>query len=175
MAHAGLYEPETVYEEIADLVARATDAGAQTVEARGVQWHDTPTGPRFQATALIRTTEGREIRRDGYAAPGDAQAPDAPPADGDLWVEARAEKRALAAAIRTAFPQVEPEGQSPPMRRLQALLRQLAEALRLDRDQLARHYAVEYDVVSTGDLTDQQCDQLCEVIESRLAIARRER
>lgn len=147
-----------VHEEIQELLDRARSLGAQSIESSGLEWHQTPLGPAFQATACIITADGLTVRRDGWARPGDAQVQAVSPADEDWFVEARAEKRALARAIRTAYPQVEQSGQPPWQKELQKLLREVAEARGIERDQQAAEVAGLFGLQSTASLSAQQCD-----------------
>ena len=170
MAQHGLYEPDEVYQELEDLIKKARSLGATMVDAHGVQWLETPTGPKFQATCVIRDAEGCEFRRDGYANHGDAQVEDAPKGHADIFVETRAETRALRNCIRTAFPD-EPlaEGAQPAwMKRLQITIRDVAAAEDVPRDEIAAEMHRLFRVASTADLTPQQADAAMAVLVPRL-------
>lgn len=147
-----------VHEEIQELLDRALSLGAQSIESSGLEWHQTPLGPSFQATACIITSEGLTVRRDGWARPGDAQVEAPDPPDQDVFVEARAEKRALARAIRTAYPQAEQSGQPAWQKELQALIREVAAARGIERDQVAAEVAGLFGLQSTAALSALQCD-----------------
>ena len=136
---------------------RARDRGAKRIETRGVQWH--PELGMFQATATIITAADLEVRCDGYAAPGDMRHPEAAARDADNDYPRRAEKRALAAAIRIAYPDGSDgsdEGQPDYQKHLQIAIRSAAEALGLDRDDLASTLAGMFGVGSTALLDQPQ-------------------
>lgn len=170
MAVEGLYG-DGAYQEVEDLIRRALAMGAKRVEARGVGWLQGPFATSFQATATLVTQDGCEVTRDGYAQPGDAQADDAAQGEQDLWVQARAESRALRAAIRTAFPESPQEGsQSPAMKRLQTLIREVATVKHLDRGQVARWVAERFGVGSTAELDDRACDRAVDMLQGWAAV-----
>lgn len=164
-----------VHEEIQELLDRALSLGAQSIESSGLEWHQTPLGPSFQATACIITSEGLTVRRDGWARPGDAQVEAPDPPDEDVFVEARAEKRALARAIRTAYPQAaQTEGQPPWQKELQKLLREVAAARGIERDQVAAETAALFGLQSTAALSALQCDAASAHLRAVLAAYRSE-
>lgn len=170
MAQQGLYEAGEVYQEVEDLIRLAREKGATMVDAHGVQWLTTPTGDKFQATCIIRDAEGNEFRRDGYATHGDAQVELPERGAADIWVETRAETRALRNCIRTAFPDAElPEGAQPPwQKRLQIMIRDVAAYEGLDRDVVAGELHHVFSVRSTNDLTPEQADAAMAWLAPRL-------
>lgn len=170
MAQQGLYEAGEVYQEVEDLIRLAREKGATMVDAHGVQWLTTPTGDKFQATCIIRDAEGNEFRRDGYATHGDAQVEAPERGDADIWVETRAEVRALRNCIRTAFPEAElPEGAQPAWQKaMQAMIREVARCEGVERDVVAGELHHLFNVRSTADLSPDQCDAAMAVLKPRL-------
>ena len=91
------------FETLEELTQRAFQLGAKEASATAVGWE---AGPErcFEAQATIVTADGEKFGPfSGWASPGDCQAPDASPADDDVWVRDRALTRALRRAMRLAY------------------------------------------------------------------------
>ena len=138
------------------LLDLARDRGATRIKTEPVGWLD-ETGGLFPARATIVTAEGTEIIRYGYARPGDCQGG---ATEDQFPAPARAETRALAAAMRTAYGQEPAGAQSSTLRRAQGAIRDLAQRLGCERDEIARAVHARWHVASTAHLTDEQASQV---------------
>lgn len=149
------------YVGIDALTRRAWSLGAQSVDVRLVGiWPPTEVLPAgVHAMAEIVTGDGRTVRADALARPGDAQVDEPAQPEADVFCEARAETRALRMAIKRAYPEDEPNGsQTPAQKRLQVLMREVAELRGSTRNEVAGQVAERNGLLTTTALSAEQLD-----------------
>jgi len=167
MAQTEYYNED--YESLDELLARAYALGVAEVKTELIGDAPAlgPLQPGVRARAQVTRADGSRCIRLGTARLGDAQVPEPLPPERDLDVEARAERRALRAVIRTAYPnQAADESKQPShVKRVQALVRKAAERMGVSRDQLAEIAHERYHVASLNDVTPEQADLIEEWLE----------
>lgn len=148
------------YAGIDALTRRAWNLGAQSVDVRLVGiWPPTEVLPAgVQAMAELVTGDGRTVRADAVARPGDAQTDEPVDPESDVFCEARAETRALRMAIKRAYPEEENGSQSPAQKRLNCLMREVSELRGVTRDVVAGEVAERNGLLTTTALSAAQLD-----------------
>lgn len=157
-----------------------TDALVQQALAAGYELRSEPEGVLevagdrlYRAKATGQRPEGGSLTRTAVAMEGDAQAPDAPDREPAYAVIARAQRRAERAVARVLLGMGErgPAAQPDYQKRLQACLRQVAEAVGVTRDELARDVARLYGRESTAEMDEAEAALAILALQRRAAQA----
>lgn len=159
------------FRPIAELMDEAYALGAQSIRAAGIGWESPREGKpaAYEASCEITRADGVVITMPGFAEPGDAQVPDAPAIEDDVFVRDRARKRAISACIRAAWPHHSGPRQSPEQKRLQAAMREYGEHVPGGRDTVRDEVCRIFGVQSSKELLPIECHVISRAIERKVA------
>lgn len=146
-----------------ELLDRAREHGAKVVSTDPVGFVAGMDG-LYQAKATIVTADGRSYTRSGYAREGDCQGE----ATEDTFpLPARAETRALRAALKAAYGAGAVAAQEGHVKLAQMAVRETASALGVTVERLKARLHKRYKIHSTNDLNPDQahdCMAWCQAL-----------